>query len=54
MLFLSANVTTSLFNYPTALVDKPDGHTCIVTVNCCNVIKISNKTQDKNREMVLI
>lgn len=54
MLFLCANVTTSLFNYPTALVDKPNGHPCIVTVGCCNMVKISHKAQDKNREMVLI
>lgn len=54
MPFLGANVSMSLFNYPAALVGKPDGHTWIVTASCCNVIKISNKAQDKTREMFLI
>lgn len=49
MLFLSANVTMSLFNYPIALVDKHDEH-----VTACKVIKKSNKSEDKNKEMVVI
>jgi len=51
---LEARLNALLFNCPTVLVVKPDGCTCIITVSCCNVVKISNKAQDRNREMVLI
>ena len=54
MFFVSANVTMSLFNYPAALVDLPDARNCFATGSCCNMMDISNKAQDKNRDIVLI
>lgn len=50
----SANVTMSLFNYPAALVDLPSGRNCFATGSCCYTMDISNKAQDKNRDIVLI
>lgn len=54
MFFVSANVTMSLFNYPAALVDLPSGRNCFATGSCCYTMDISNKAQDKNRDIVLI